>query len=140
MKALSILITVLLISPLSFAERRDQGSKGQGGWLKKMELTEAQMNEIKSIRESSKESMQKKQGLLKKEKETLKVMIQGTSKNSAVKSQHKKVKKLKTEIMDLKFNNFLKIRSLIPPEKRKHLRLPKDKRRGKNSKRHKGKE
>lgn len=126
-----------MISPLSFAERGNKSGKGEGGWLKKMDLTEAQMQEIKSIKEAGKESMQKKHAVIKSEKELLKTMIKGTSKNSAVRSQHKKIKKLKNEISDARFENFLKIRAIIPPEKREFLKLPKDKRRGKKGKKHK---
>ena len=132
-----------MISPLSFASKNhgaERGYKDGKGWLKKMDLSESQLNEIKAIKESGKSNMKTQREAIKKEKEALKVLIKGPASNSKVRSQHNKIQKLKRSLEDKRFDNFLKIRKIVPVDKRQHLKLPKGKKHGRKGMKKKNRE
>ena len=138
-KLISILLPILFISPVAFAKK---GHDGKGPrWIKKMDLSEAELAQIKSLMKSSKETTKTTKKQVKSESDLLEKMVRGSSSESELRKQYKKIDNLRTSMANNRFENMLKIRKIIPENKRQYMRVRLDhkRKRGKH-KRNKNKD
>ncbi|NMG09129.1 Spy/CpxP family protein refolding chaperone [Brasilonema sp. UFV-L1] len=92
--------------------------RGKSGWLKDLNLTPQQMEQIKTIRTQSKDQIAQKRQALRQAQEELKALMAGTASKDQLRDKYNQLRALRQELADVQFNNTLAIREVLNPEQR----------------------
>ena len=96
---------------------RTNGSKS-GGWLKDLNLTSEQLQQIKQIRNQSKQQIAEKSQVIRQGQQELPDLIAGTASKEQVRDKYNQLKLVKQQLADVQFENTLAIREILNPEQR----------------------
>jgi periplasmic protein CpxP/Spy len=88
------------------------------GWLKELNLTSQQLQQIQAIRQKSKGDIARKRQALQKAKEELEALMANTAPQDEVRKKYANLKALRQELNDTQFENTLAIREILNPEQR----------------------
>jgi|GEM_PF-1334739 Spy/CpxP family protein refolding chaperone len=92
----------------------------QGGWLKDLNLSPQQKQNIKEIRKLSKDNItQKREAIKKTQQELEKLMASNDAKKQNITQKFKQLQTLRQELATIQFENNLAIRDLLNPDQRK---------------------
>ncbi|MEH2442091.1 Spy/CpxP family protein refolding chaperone [Nostoc sp.] len=90
-----------------------------GGWLKDLNLTSQQLQQIKEIRRQSKQHIAQKSQEIRQGQQELHDLIAGTTANKEqVRDKYNQIKLVKQQLADIQFENTLAIREILNPEQR----------------------
>ncbi|MEH2202389.1 Spy/CpxP family protein refolding chaperone [Nostoc sp.] len=90
-----------------------------GGWLKDLNLTSQQLQQIKEIRRQSKQQIAQKSQEIRQGQQELHDLIAGTTANKEqVRDKYNQIKLVKQQLADIQFENTLAIREILNPEQR----------------------
>ncbi|MEH2335504.1 Spy/CpxP family protein refolding chaperone [Nostoc sp.] len=94
-------------------------NRGQsGGWLKDLNLTSQQLQQIKEIRHQSKQQIAQKSQEIRQGQQELHDLIAGTATKEQVRGKYNQIKLVKQQLADTQFENTLAIREILNPEQR----------------------
>ncbi|MEH2253754.1 Spy/CpxP family protein refolding chaperone [Nostoc sp.] len=94
-------------------------NRGQsGGWLKNLNLTSQQLQQIKEIRNQSKQQIAQKSQEIRQGQQELHDLIAGTATKEQVRGKYNQIKLVKQQLADTQFENTLAIREILNPEQR----------------------
>ncbi|MBN3958182.1 Spy/CpxP family protein refolding chaperone [Nostoc sp. NMS8] len=88
------------------------------GWLKDLNLTSQQLQQIKQIRNQSKQQIAQKSQEIRQGQQELHDLIAGTATKEQVRGKYNQIKLLKQQLSDTQFENTLAIREILNPEQR----------------------
>jgi Spy/CpxP family protein refolding chaperone len=112
--AVTIALTQLaLLSSLSVA----QNPKSQG-WLKDLNLTPRQVQQLRQIRHRSKRDIEQKKQAIYQAQHQLVNLMAGTASREQIQDTYNQIKALREELADEQFENTLAIREILTPEQR----------------------
>jgi Spy/CpxP family protein refolding chaperone len=112
-------IFILTLSTSSFAEgKRRGGAKRVGKILKQLELTQEQKEQFKKFRQETKTNRKSKREEIKSLRAEMKKSFQSDASESSLRSLHEKLKNLRSQMADFRFNKMIKIRSILTTEQR----------------------
>ncbi|MEH2111073.1 Spy/CpxP family protein refolding chaperone [Nostoc sp.] len=89
-----------------------------GGWLKDLNLTSQQLQQIKQIRNQSKQQIAQKSQEIRQGQQELHDLMAGTATKEQVRSKYNQINLLKQQLSDTQFENTLAIREILNPEQR----------------------
>ncbi|MEH2073994.1 MAG: Spy/CpxP family protein refolding chaperone [Nostoc sp.] len=90
-----------------------------GGWLKDLNLTSQQLQQIKEIRRQSKQQIAQKSQEIRQGQQELHDLIAGTTATKEqVRNKYNQIKLVKQQLADIQFENTLAIREILNPEQR----------------------
>ncbi|AVH65471.1 hypothetical protein CDG77_06110 [Nostoc sp. 'Peltigera membranacea cyanobiont' 213] len=90
-----------------------------GGWLKDLNLTSQQLQQIKEIRRQSKQQIAQKSQEIRQGQQQLHDLIAGTTATKEqVRDKYNQIKLVKQQLADIQFENTLAIREILNPEQR----------------------
>ncbi|MEH2094877.1 Spy/CpxP family protein refolding chaperone [Nostoc sp.] len=90
-----------------------------GGWLKDLNLTSQQLQQIKEIRRQSKQQIAQKSQEIRQGQQELHDLIAGTTATKEqVRDKYNQIKLVKQQLADIQFENTLAIREILNPEQR----------------------
>jgi protein CpxP len=130
-------LAVPVIGGLSAAQLQAQsGRPGMGGGpgrnagphgdhaerlIETLDLSEAQVAQIRAIREGDRDTMQALHANLRTEREAMHDLMAGTASEAELRAQHEEIQTLHREVADLRFENMLAVRNVLTPEQRTDL-------------------
>lgn len=86
--------------------------KGQG-WLKELGLTREQMQQIKQIRQRSKDKITQNKQAITNTKQELETLMAGQASSEQVRTKYNQLKAMRQELADIQFENTLAIREVL---------------------------
>ncbi|MDF5706573.1 MAG: Spy/CpxP family protein refolding chaperone [Nostoc sp. S4] len=89
-----------------------------GGWIKDLNLTPQQIQQIKQIRTQSKQQMTQKRQAVRQAQQELHDLIAGTASTQQVRDKYNQIKVIKQQLADAQFENTLAIREILNPAQR----------------------
>lgn len=89
-----------------------------GGWLKDLNLTSQQLQQIKQIQNQSKQQIAEKSQIIRQEQQELHDLIAGTATKEQLRGKYNRIKLAKQQLADIQFENTLAIREILNPEQR----------------------
>ncbi|MEH1936753.1 MAG: Spy/CpxP family protein refolding chaperone [Nostoc sp.] len=89
-----------------------------GGWLKDLNLTSEQLQQIKQIRNQSKPQIAQKSQVIRQGQQELHDLIAGTATKEQVRDKYNQIKLVQQQLADVQFENTLAIREILNPEQR----------------------
>ncbi|WP_204138824.1 Spy/CpxP family protein refolding chaperone [Halomicronema sp. CCY15110] len=89
--------------------------------IETLDLSEAQVAQIRAIREGDRDTMQALHANLRTERETMHDLMSGTASEAELRAQHAEIQTLHREVADLRFENMLAVRNVLTPEQRTDL-------------------
>ncbi|MEH2164369.1 MAG: Spy/CpxP family protein refolding chaperone [Nostoc sp.] len=110
-----LLRQVIAQSPLSVPH--PNGGKS-GGWLKDLNLTSQQLQQIKEIHNQSKQQIAQKSQEIRQGQQELHDLITGTATKEQVRGKYNQIELVKQQLTDTQFENTLAIREILNPEQR----------------------
>ena len=114
-----IAICILSLSTSSFAQGKKRGGgKRKGKILKQLDLTSEQKDQFKKFRQENKTNRKAKREQIKSLRAEMKKSFQSDASESSLRTLHAKLKGLRSQMADSRFNKMLKIRSVLTPEQR----------------------
>lgn len=98
------------------------------GWLKDLNLTSKQLQEIKQIRHQSQKQIAEKAQLVRQGQQELHNLLAGGVSEKQVRDKYNQIQLVKQQLADAQFENTLAIRKILNPEQRQkfadHLYKP----------------
>lgn len=91
--------------------------KGQG-WLKELGLTREQMQQIKQIRQRSKDKITQNKQAIANTKQELETLMAGQASSEQVRTKYNQLKAMRQELADIQFENTLAIREVLNSQQR----------------------
>ncbi|MEH1817801.1 MAG: Spy/CpxP family protein refolding chaperone [Nostoc sp.] len=112
--------TIALAKPTLISQQViAQNSRAKsGGWLKDLNLTSQQLQQIKQIRNQSKQQIAQKSQEIRQGQQELHDLIAGTATKEQVRGKYNQINLLKQQLSDTQFENTLAIREILNPEQR----------------------
>jgi periplasmic protein CpxP/Spy len=96
----------------------DKPLQRQQGWLKNLNLTAKQLEQIQAIRNKSKNDIPPKRQGVQKAKQELETLMASTAPQQEIRTKYKLLKTLRQELNDAQFESTLAIREILNPEQR----------------------
>ena len=90
----------------------------RGGLIKDLNLTSEQRQQIKQIRQQSKNKIRQKRQAMRQARNKLEELIASEASEGQVRSQYNQLKKLRQELADMQFENTFAIRDVLTLEQR----------------------
>ncbi len=122
--------TVAIIQPNLFStpvnaqtpiNRNNDKANKAGGWLKELNLTTQQFQQIKQIREKFQPPIQQKRQSIRQIQQELRTLLAGEANQREVLAKYKELKILKEQLSDLEFGSNLAIRQILNVQQRQKL-------------------
>ncbi len=132
-----VLAMTFLVPTITLAGKGKGGGEGKemARALKQLNLSEEQKKKLKEMRKANKEKKFESQGELKKLREEMKTKFASDAPESELKAIHAKIKSLRDQKAEARFQKMLTIRSVLTVEQRKKFQeLQMGKRKGKKRK------
>lgn len=92
--------------------------KGGMGWLRDLNLSQQQMQQIQQIRNRYKDQLQSDRNTLRQEQQRLRDLMAGNATDTDIRTQHQKVRDLRIKLADAQFNSMLEMRNVLTVEQR----------------------
>jgi Spy/CpxP family protein refolding chaperone len=92
--------------------------RGEQSWLKDLNLSPQQLQDIKSVRDRFKTQLTQQRQDLKQAQQKLRQLMAGDASESDIRAQYQTVKDLRQKLADTQFNSTLAMRSILTPEQR----------------------
>ncbi|MBW4635005.1 MAG: Spy/CpxP family protein refolding chaperone [Iphinoe sp. HA4291-MV1] len=92
--------------------------RSQSGWLKDLNLTPQQMQQIKAIRNQSKNQIAQKKQAIRQAQQELQALMGSTTSQDQVRNKYNQLKTLKQQLADAQFDNTLAIREVLNAQQR----------------------
>jgi protein CpxP len=89
--------------------------------FEELDLTEAQVEQIRSLRQAARDEMQDLHETLWTERETLHDLMAGEATEAELRAKHDEIQTLHREVADQRFENMLAVREVLTPEQRAEL-------------------
>ncbi len=96
---------------------REGGGK-RGQWLEQLNLTNAQTEQLKTIRQKYKEQIEQLQDKIKTANQELGTMMAGTDSGNALRNKHAEVTSLRQQLDKVRFESLLEMRDVLTPSQR----------------------
>jgi periplasmic protein CpxP/Spy len=109
----SILSTAVAQTPIINPQKQSKQ-----GWLKDLNLTSEQLQQIQDIRKISKGDIAQKRQGVQKVKQELETLMANTAPQNEVRKKYQQLKTLRQQLNDAQFENTLAIREVLNPEQR----------------------
>ncbi|BAY88985.1 MULTISPECIES: Spy/CpxP family protein refolding chaperone [unclassified Tolypothrix] len=90
----------------------------QSGWLQELNLTSAQVQQMKQIRSQSQSQIKPKRQAVQQAQQELRNLLAGTASKQQVLTKYNQLKVLKQQLADAQFENTLAIREILTVEQR----------------------
>lgn len=101
---------------------RQQRRERRGDIMEALDLSQAQKEELQSIRNQYQPRLMEKQEALFEAHQTLReMMIEDNASTSEIRTQHEQVQDLRQEMSDLRFESMLEMREVLTPEQREEF-------------------
>ncbi len=88
------------------------------GWLQELGLTREQTQQIKQIRQRSKDKINQNKQAIEKTKQELETLMAGSASSEQVRAKYNQLKAMRQELADIQFENTLSIREVLNPQQR----------------------
>ncbi len=92
--------------------------KKPSGWLQELNLTPQQLQQIKTIRNQSKDQLAQKRQAVRQAQQELEALMAGTSSKEQVRDKYNELKRLKQELNDAQFETTLATREVLNAQQR----------------------
>ena len=92
--------------------------RSSSGWLQDLNLTPQQLQQIKVLRNQSKDQITQKRQAVRQAQQELEALIAGAAPSSQVRNKYNQLKTLKQQLADTQFENTLAIREILNVEQR----------------------
>lgn len=92
--------------------------RGQPGLLQALNLTPQQLQQIKVIRNQSKDQITQKRQAVRQAQQELEALMAGTASKDQVRDKYNELKMLKQELADAQFETTLATREVLNPQQR----------------------
>ncbi|MGD1851524.1 MAG: Spy/CpxP family protein refolding chaperone [Cyanophyceae cyanobacterium] len=104
-------------------EGRGRGGRRSGpGWLRDLNLTDAQQTEMRAIKEKYRPQMEQQRTEAKAAKDQMRQLMGNPStSDDQLRSQHQKMQQLRQSKGNLKFESLLEMRAILTPEQRQQM-------------------
>jgi protein CpxP len=89
--------------------------------MQQLNLTPQQQQQLDAIRQGSSQQMSQRQQALRQAKQELAVLMQGTASDDTIRTKHSQVAQLQQEVENLRFENMLKMRTVLTPAQRQQF-------------------
>ena len=133
-KTAILTLILALVSSQAFSRGGRGGKRGRGleKVLSQLNLSKEQMQKIKSFKQNTKSSRRETRSKIQAARKEMNEAFNSSASDSDLMAKHDKLKKLKAEMADLRFDKMLKIRSVLTSEQRsKYYKLKQGMREGK---------
>lgn len=101
---------------------RQQRRERRGDMMEALDLSQAQQDELQSIRNQYQPRLMEKQQALSEAHQTLReMMIDDNASTSEIRTQHEQVQDLLQEMSNLRFESMLEMREVLTPEQREEF-------------------
>ncbi|MEM6503504.1 MAG: Spy/CpxP family protein refolding chaperone [Cyanobacteria bacterium P01_C01_bin.89] len=109
--------------PAAEDARGGRGRRGNGpGWLRELNLTEAQQTQMQAIKEKYRPQMEQQRAEGKAAKDQMRqLMSNPNTSNDQLRSQHQKLQQLRQSKGNLRFESMLEMRTVLTPEQRQQM-------------------
>ncbi|MEM9244281.1 MAG: Spy/CpxP family protein refolding chaperone [Cyanobacteria bacterium P01_F01_bin.153] len=102
--------------------RGPQGRRGGPGWLRDLNLTDAQKTEMRAIKEKYRPQFEEIRAEGKAIKDQMRQLISNpNTSDDQLRSQHQKVQQIRQSAGTLKFESMLEMRKILTPEQREQM-------------------
>ncbi|GAC1477466.1 MAG: hypothetical protein NVS2B14_19030 [Chamaesiphon sp.] len=125
--ALAVLM-LTLASNIAMADTNPQGTHNQqhprgmhqkhGDLMQQLNLTQAQQQQLQTIRNQYKQQMAPTQQALRQAEQKLTDLMTGAASDNEISNQYKQVQQLRQQLADLRFQSMLAIRGVLTTEQR----------------------
>ncbi len=92
--------------------------RSSSGWLQDLNLTPQQLQQIKVLRNQSKDQITQKRQAVRQAQQELEALIAGAAPSYQVRNKYNQLKTLKQQLADTQFENTLAIREILNVEQR----------------------
>jgi periplasmic protein CpxP/Spy len=106
-------------SNLSVYQVFAQAPRPRQGWLKQLGLTPEQTQQIKQVRQQSKDKITEKKQALEKTKQEMQTLMASSAPAETLRAKYNQLKAQRQELADIQFENTLLIREVLNLEQRK---------------------
>jgi len=115
--------TALPIPEMMLAQRNDDFDRGERAerLIEELNLTEAQVSQIRAIREGARDEMQALHSNLRDQREVLHDLMASEATENELRAQYDTVQSRHQEVADARFENMLAVREVLTPEQRAEL-------------------
>lgn len=103
--------------PRAGGRRGDRGP----GWLRELNLTEAQQTAMRAIKEKYRPQLEAKRTEGQAAGQEMRQLMQGNASDDQLRSQHRKLQGIRQSAGELKFESMLEIRKILTPEQREQM-------------------
>ncbi len=119
MKRLSILLGVFALTlTMAVQAQAERGHRGMGKIMKQLDLSKEQKQQLQSLKENHKSSMQSLRDKKKALKNKLETAFSSQASDGELKAIHQELLNAKNEIGSKRFDKVLAIRAILTPEQR----------------------
>ncbi|GAC1460386.1 MAG: hypothetical protein NVS2B14_04620 [Chamaesiphon sp.] len=92
--------------------------KDWGSLMQQLNRTQAQQQELDTIRNQSKDQMSQRKQAMHQAAQELRDLMVGTATDDQIRDKYKQVQALRQQLADLRFENLLAMRKVLTPEQR----------------------
>jgi periplasmic protein CpxP/Spy len=93
----------------------------QGEMLKKLNLSDTQMQQLKTIRENGKAAMQNSSQQLRQATQDMQNLMAGSATTDQIRSKFNEVQNLRQQVAKMQFEQLLLMRAVLTPQQRTQL-------------------
>jgi len=93
----------------------------QGEVLKKLNLSDTQMQQLKAIRDRNKDTLKSSTQQLRQASQDIQNLLAGTASTEQIRSKFNQVQNLKQQVAKLQFEQMLAMREILTPQQRTQL-------------------
>ena len=93
----------------------------QGEVLKKLNLSDTQMQQLKAIRDRNKDTLKSSTQQLRQASQDIQNLLAGTAPTEQIRSKFNQVQNLKQQVAKLQFEQMLAMREILTPQQRTQL-------------------
>lgn len=105
--------------------------KERGGWLRDLNLTPAQVNQMNQIRDRYRDQLNQQRQALRQAQQRLQQLLSSSNASQRdLLAQHRQVQALRQRLSDTQFESILAMREVLTPEQRAKLAQQLQQRRG----------
>jgi len=112
---------LIVQSPLLAQARNRPGGAPAESWLRDLNLSPQQLEQMKKIRQQYQGQLQTQRQSLNQAQQELREFMAGNAPAEQIRQKHTQVRELRREMSDTQFETMLAIREILTPEQRRML-------------------